>query len=92
MVIRFSMNNKDELLSLILDNNSFEVTDCEVKNPIMCKDVFKGNIPINKEELTKFFVENLGKNGNIEGYINHINKFGFFTPYERNLKIKILND
>lgn len=91
MTLTFSMNYKDELMTLVLDNDH-NVIKSEVKNLNMSEFVIKPTIPSDRESLLRFFLKNMGGNADIEAYIEHIRKHGFYNPYERNLRITVTDD
>ena len=88
MKLTFSMNYKDELMTLVLDKD-YNVINREVKNPDMCEFVIKPALPSDRESLLHFFLKNMGGNADIGAYIEHICRHGFYNPYERNLRISI---
>ena len=88
MTLIFSMNYIDELMTLVIDDN-YNVINSEVKNRNMCDFVIKPAIPNNNESLIRFFHTNMGGNNDIKAYIDHICKYGFYNPYERNLRISM---
>ena len=93
MKLTFSMNYKDELMTLVLDKD-YNVINREVKNPDMCEFVIKPAVPRERESLLRFFRTNMGGGADteIKAYIEHIRKHGFYNPYERNLRIEITDD
>ena len=58
----------------------------------MCEDVFKNIIPDDTENLKDFFQYHLGGKAEVKDYIEHVGRYGFFSPYERNLRIKIFEN
>ena len=59
MTLTFSMNHKDELMTLVL-HEDYNVINSEVKNRNMCDFVIKPAIPNNNESLIRFFHTNMG--------------------------------
>ena len=54
MTLTFSMNHKDELMTLVL-HEDYNVINSEVKNRNMCDFVIKPAIPNDNETLIRLF-------------------------------------
>lgn len=89
MHITFYMSEEDcRILEFdLIDYKSIE--NCKVTSKPVARVVLK-----NKEQLTIDWLHYLlhfymGGEYSLEGYIEHIKEYGFYTPYQRNLRIKI---
>lgn len=91
MILEFSMNYVDELITLVLDEE-YNVTEKVVHAPGMCSTVFKCGVPVDTKSLKHFFHKNMGGEEEIKVYIDHIRKHGFYNPYERNLRILLIEE
>lgn len=79
------------VVDFTLDLKNRTITNMHIVNSLMA-NIYLGN---NSEDLTFVKFESLikkymGGNFTMEEYIEHIKKHGFYTPYKRNLRIRIV--
>lgn len=89
MKLSFWISNKECIMDLVLTNYS-EVSEMNVYNVVIARSLLrKTQCVIDGEGLREFFQYYMDGDLTIKGYIDHIEKYGFYTPYHPNLGIVI---
>lgn len=92
MIKLIFLSGENKILEFYLDENdknnikNYNVFNCE-----LTRIIFKIKNPniISTDFLLNWFRDYMGGNYNLEDYINHISKNGFYSPYFNSLNIQV---
>lgn len=91
-LVFLSGNNTNRIIELYFDEkNKNEIKNIKTFNDKICKVIFKvKNVKdINSDFLLKWFKDYMGGNFTLDHYIDHINNYGFYSPYFNSLNINV---
>ena len=83
------LTNELPVMDFILDLDKKTIRNVNIINNTMANIYIPDAKTINYDRLEGILKYYMGGKYNMEIYIDHIKKNGFYTPYKRNLRIKI---